>query len=301
MKSMIVGLSMLVAFMVSGCSKPAADCGGLDSVATVIPLVQHKLEEKTSELLRSSNTSATASLSRVRATVAQAAMRIEDVRTTQSDPNSTRHFCMGRLKVVIPAAVLQEADRGRQAANANTVSQLADSNRIERDADAFVADIEYNVQPTDDGTHIYAEIENSDGYINFFAQVLASYLLRPVVEEARLEQERAAAAQQQAEEQQEHAQQAALAEQRGAILDQARSENRLAEQTINAVWGNIPQETRDQLRDMQRAWIRRKHADCQIEAASASTDPQEQEAARLRCDTRVTNDRINYLRQYSTG
>jgi uncharacterized protein YecT (DUF1311 family) len=301
MKSAMMGLSMLALFILAGCSKPAADCGSAESVATVIPLIQHKLEEKTSDLLRSSNSEATASLSRVRATVAQAAMRIEDIRTTQSDPNSTRHFCMGRLKVVIPAAVLQEADRGRQAANANTVSQLADSSRIERDADAFVADVEYNVQPTDDGTHIYAEIENFDGYVNFYAQVLTSYLLRPVVEQARLEQERAAAAQQQAQEQQQRAQNAAIAEQRGAILDQARAENRLAVQTINAVWGNIPKPTRDQLIDMQRAWIRRKHADCQIESASASTDPQEQEAARLRCDTRVTNDRINYLRQYSTG
>jgi uncharacterized protein YecT (DUF1311 family) len=301
MKPVVVGLSILALLILSGCSKTAADCGGADALATVIPLVQHKLEEKTSERLRSSDGSPPASLSRVRATVAQAAMRIEDVRTTQSDPNSTRRFCMGRLKVVIPAAVLQEADRGRQAAGANTVSQLADSSRIERDADAFVADIEYSVQPTDDGTHIYAEIENSDGYINYFAEVLASYLLRPVVEQARLEQERAAAAQQQAQEQQQRAQDAAVAEQRGAILDQARSENRLVVQTINAVWGNIPKETRDQLLDMQRAWIRRKHADCQIESASASTDPQEQEAARLRCDTRVTNERINYLRQYSTG
>jgi uncharacterized protein YecT (DUF1311 family) len=301
MKSLLLSLSMFVGLALGGCSKPAADCGGMDSLATVVPIIQHRLEEKTTDRLRAANGTPPAALSRVRATVAQATMRIEDVRTTQSDPNSTRRFCMGRLKVVIPQGVLQEADRGRQAMSASTVSDLAATSGIERDADAFVADVEYNVQPTDDGTHIYAEIEHSEGYVNFLAEVLTSYLLRPVVEQARIEEQRAAEEQQRAEQEQQRAQQAAVAEQRSAILDQVRSENRLVTQTINAVWSNIPQSTRDQLLDLQRAWIRRKRADCQIEAASASTDPQEQEAARIRCDTRVTNERINYLRQYSTG
>ena len=235
----------------------------------------------------------------MRATVNQLNMTIEDVRTAQADPNSTRRFCVGRLKVTIPANLLQEAEQARQAAGVNNVTDLADDADIDRNADAFTADIEYNIQPTDEGDRIYAEIENSDGYVNFFSDVLASYLLRPVVERARMEQDRAAAEQHRLQEEQQREQEAAVAEQRGAVLEQARSENRLSEQTINAIWRSIPSDTRDQLLDMQRTWIRRKNADCRIESAAVSTDPQEREAARLRCDTRITNGRLGYLRQYS--
>jgi uncharacterized protein YecT (DUF1311 family) len=46
---------------------------------------------------------------------------------------------------------------------------------------------------------------------------------------------------------------------------------------------------------MQRAWVRKKTADCNIEAAGASTEALPKEAARLRCDTRLTTTRISEL------
>lgn len=299
MKRVIVTFCLLAATFLGGCNRQAADCSGVGAFAAVIPIVQERIVEKTRERIRQADGTRPASNSRVRATVNQAAMTISDVRTTQSDPNSTRRFCVGRLKVTIPPQVLQEADRGRQAAGTNTVSELADNSDIDRNADAFTSDIEYSIQPTDDGNRIYAEIENSDGYVNFYSEVLAFYLLRPVVERARAERDRATAEQQRIEQEQQREQEAAVAEQRGAILAQARSEHRLAEQTINEVWRAVPPNVREQLLEMQRAWIRRKNADCRIESASVSTEPQEREAARLRCNTRVTNDRIRYLRQYA--
>ena len=83
------------------------------------------------------------------------------------------------------------------------------------------------------------------------------------------------------------------------VIDDSNSRFTFVEQTINEVWRAVPANIREQLLEMQRAWIRRKNADCRIESATVSTDPQEREAARLRCDTRVTNDRIRYLRQYA--
>jgi uncharacterized protein YecT (DUF1311 family) len=300
MKRVIATFCLLASTLLAGCNRQsAADCSAEDSFAAVVPIVQNRIVEKTRERIRQTNGARPASNARVRATVNQAAMTITDVRTTQADPNSTRRFCVGRLKVTIPAQVLQEADRGRQAAGTNSITELADSGDIDRNADSFTADIEYNVQPTDDGNRIYAEIENSDPYVNFVSEVLAFYLLRPAVEQARLERDRAAAEQHRIEQQQQQEQDAALAEQRGAVLDQARSEHRLAEQTINEVWRAVPPNVREQLLELQRTWIRRKNADCRIESASVSTEPQEREAARLRCDTRVTNDRIRYLRQYA--
>lgn len=293
-------LGLFLMFLcLGGCSRQAADCGAEDSIAAVIPIIQERIQERTRERIRSSNVSRPASLSRVRATVSQANIVIIDVRTTQSDPNSTRRFCVARMRVTIPAPMLQETERARQAAGASSISDLADSSDIDRNADSFTADIEYNVQPTDAGDRIYAEIDNSDGYVNYFSEVLAYYLMRPGIEQARQERDRATAEQQRIEQAQQQEQETAMAEQRGAALDQARSEYRLAEQGINTVWQSIPPDTRRQLLDLQRAWIRGRQASCTIEAAQTSTQPQEREAARLRCDTRLTSERMNYLRQYA--
>ena len=301
MNRIVLHMVLLGFVLLGGCSKGSVDCSSEASFAAVIPLVQEKIDQKTRDRVRAANSDQPIATSRVRPAVRQANFTIVDVRTTQQDPNSTRRFCVGRLKVTIPPAVVQEADRGRQAAGLGTMLQLAEGSDVDRDGGAFVQELRYNVQPTDDGNRIYAELEEADGVANFFAEAFAFYLLRPVVEQARIEEDRQAAEQRRLEQQQQQEQEAALAEQRAAIVQQARSENRLSEQTINAIWRGIPPDTRSQLLEMQRAWLRRRVADCRIEAASASTQPQEREAARLRCDTRMTNDRIAYLRQFASG
>lgn len=304
MKHVIASFCLLAVVLLAapGCSRrAAADCSSAEALSAVVPLVQDRLANKIRQQIRSTDGSRPASLARVRATVSQANLRIEDVRTTQSDPNSTRRFCVGRLKVTFPEAVLDGAERARQAASTSNVSQLAESADIDRNANTFTADIEYNVQPTDDGSRVYAELDNADPYLNFHSEVLASYLMRPVVEEARREQDRAAAEQRRAEEEQRREQESALAEQRSASLQQARSEHRLAEQTLFAVWRAVPPDTRRQLTEIQLAWARRRDADCRIEGAATSTDANEREAARLRCLARLNNGRIPYLRQYATG
>ena len=302
MNRIVLHTTLLAFVLLSGCSKGSVDCSGEASFAAVIPLVQEKIDQKTRDRVRAANGNQPIATSRVRAAVRQANFTIVDVRTTQQDPNSTRRFCVGRLKVNDPS---RGASRKPIADVRPPVSAPWFNWRKAATSTVMVAlssrRLRYNVQPTDDGNRIYAELEEADGVANFFAEAFAFYLLRPVVEQARIEEDRQAAEQRRLEQQQQQEQEAALSEQRAAILQQARSENRLSEQTINAIWRSIPPDTRSQLLEMQRAWLRRRVADCRVEAASASTQPQEREAARLRCDTRMTNDRIGYLRQFASG
>lgn len=52
---------------------------------------------------------------------------------------------------------------------------------------------------------------------------------------------------------------------------------------------------RQRVLPMQRAWIKRKDAECKIEAANTSTDPTEREAARLQCQARFNNQRAGEI------
>lgn len=276
-----------LALGLAACGKgKAVQCTAASAQAPVVDIVKEHLEHSVSRALRGNN--AGGSLSKIRAAIAQLVVTIEDIRTSKEDPNSTKRFCTGTLRIRFPADALADADRAREAANLNSVSDLADSSDVERHADSFTSTIEFNVQPTDDGSKVFAETESGNNMFDFASELLSSSLMRAAVEDQQRQQQAAA-------DQATADQNAALAEQRDANLSAAKTENQLAVQTINAVWKALSPGTRSQLMPLQRAWVRKKTADCAVEAASASTDPTDRETARLQCDTRAENERVNYL------
>ncbi|WP_166037779.1 lysozyme inhibitor LprI family protein [Sphingosinicella sp. YJ22] len=299
MKKLTAIVAVLFAFGLGGCGTQAVECGSEDAIATVKPIFQEEVQRLITEQSRNAEGGRFASNAEVRAAVRQADVTLADVRTTNRDPNSTRRFCTGMLQVTLPADLVENSDRTRRMIDENDdVNALADRNNIDRNVNRFEAEIEYSVQPTDDGRSVHAEVQEASNVFGFFAELLISHLASGEVREARAAEENAMADQRRQEEQLAQEQESALAEQRQASLEQVRAELRLAEQTINAVWGAIPSDRRQSILEMQRAWIRRKNADCRVEAASASIEPSEREIARMRCETRMNQERSNQLRQY---
>lgn len=278
--------------MVAGCSRKAeVSCSSPDATSTTIDVLKQALEKQAFSAMSSAGSGEAPSKSSIRAAIAQLVISFEDIRTTREDPNSTKKFCEGTLKIRFPAEDLTNADEARSAAGLNTVTQLADANDVDREADTFSAKADYDVQPTDTGDKVFAQTETKSPIMTVASEVLASSLLHSVLQRA--------AAQAQQEQQTQQAQQnAALSEQKAADLNSAKTDDQLATQSILAVWKAIPPSTRAQLLPQQRAWARKKDADCHVTAASASTDPTDMEVARLKCDTSTTQERISFLQQF---
>jgi uncharacterized protein YecT (DUF1311 family) len=287
-----VSLAVIFALglMTAGCGQKAVDCGSADARDAMDSLVRGEIEK--SAIARTTRTDGTriASDAKVRATVALLKIVFEDIRTTKKDPDSTKRFCTATIKVVVPLNILADADKARQLAELTPISALATSSNVDRSADSFTYSMEYNVQPTDDGKKVYAEMEAEAVQIHFFGEVLASHLARTQIEgEAQAQANEAAAAQ--------AAEQQAIQDSLKANLDLVTAENNLATQRINELWRSLPDDARAQALEYQRAWIKKKVADCNIEAASTSTEPTEREIARLQCDTRITVSRANELEE----
>jgi uncharacterized protein YecT (DUF1311 family) len=291
-------LLALASVSLAGCGAKVEDCSGAGAKETATTVIKQQIEKAVLEHVEGENGERRVGKSKVRATIGQLALSFEDIRTTKSDPNSTKRFCTGRLKIALPDAVITDAETAREKAGLDSINKLSDRQDVERNANSFTSDIDFNVQPTDDGEKVYAEVEDGEATFTFFGEVLASHLLRSSIESAQIAEEQAAAEQRRAEEAALAEQSAAESNQKKAQLMQAQAENKLASQTINAVWSQIPEETRTSLADIQQAWKLKKNADCVIEASSESTDPTIKEAARLACDTQQVNSRANYLRQY---
>jgi len=287
----LVGLLIATWWLTGYGMKPKAECSSSQATTTTIDVLKTALEKETFSKVSGGDSPQSVSKSSIRAAIAQIVFTLQDVRTTKEDPNSTKRFCEGTLKIRFPAEDLSNADDARSAAGLGNVTQLADANDVDREADTFSAKVDYDVQPTDSGDKLFAETETKTPLMNVATAVLASSLLHNVLQQA-------AATEQQEKQAQQAQQSAALAEQKAANLNSAKTDNQLAIQSILAVWRSIPATTRAVLLPQQRAWARKKDADCRVEAATTSTDPSEMEVARLNCDTRITQERISFLLSY---
>lgn len=293
-----MGLALAGALLLAACGQGQTTCGSSSAIETVTPLLTEEIDRLTLDGIRQTDGTRSATNAEVRALVARLKVEITDVRTSNEDPNSTRKFCAAQVSIVVPSDVLQEAEDARRDGGADPISALADRNGVERQADRFGAGIEYSVQPTDDGASIYAEIADSGNVEATVAAILVSQLSSRVQRQQRATAEAELAAQRQQEEEAAREQVAAASEQQRVVLEQAQADVRLAEQAINETWRSIPAAARDRMLDQQRAWLRRKAADCRVEAAAASLDPAERELVRLRCHVRWDRERTNQLRPY---
>jgi len=274
-----------------GCSnftKAESSCGGPDASSVTLDIVRDQITKLASQA--DNEDQPQISKSSIRATVKQLQLSLEDVRTTKDDPNSTKQFCTGTLKLVAPADVVEQANETRQMAGLNSVEQMADNANVEVNANAFSADINFNVQPTDSGDKIFSEIENGSEAFGFFAELVKDHLLKSAVEDAKAQTDRMNAEKQAAED-------SANKEIEAASLEEAKATKDSSEQSINATWKALPAELRDGLLPMQRAWIKRKDATCKLEAAQNSSSEAEMSVAFYNCEARENNSRTEYLQQ----
>lgn len=279
------------ALFLSGCGLQPVDCASENARSTIAGIVTEQLEKQTRVAVTGEDGAPVVSSSKIRATVAQIKILFDDVRTTKKDPDSTKRFCEGTMKIALPLGMLSDSQKSREALEMSTIKVLTEGVGFEQNANVFSHSISFNVQPTDDKKKIFGEIEDSGSQFAAMGEIIGAHLLLSNIQA----QQQSAVATQQAE-------QAALAEQTAAQskaeLEMAVGENKLATQSINEVWRAMPDYSRAELLDIQRAWIKKKTADCNIKAAETSIEPSAKEIARLRCDTEVTNLRSTELRQY---
>lgn len=288
---------LAISLLISGCGEKGGSllrqqisCSSDNATSTTIDLVKQQLEDTVYKELSSNDQTAAVGRPSIRASIGQLTVNLDDIRTTKEDPDSTKKFCTAKLKITVPQQTLSDANQTRSDASQPNVAALANQFDVEQQADAFKVPFDYNVQPTDNGDKIYAESDNFGNVNGFFGEIIASAVMKNAVEQAHVQQK-----QQQATEQQQEAQ--AATTQKTADLASAKADDQLAIQTINAVWKNLAPQQRADLLEDERAWIKKKDADCNVAAASASIDPTERETARLKCEMQAVRDRTQVLQQ----
>ena len=275
--------------LLAGCGqKPKLECTSDGSQSTTIDLIKENIRLAVMKTVGDTDKTTPISGSKVRAVIQQLSISLNDIRTSREDPNSTKKFCTASLHIQVPEDIMRDAESVRQAANSSLIADVADRDGIDQQYNVSKLSFNFDVQPTDDGSKVYAESDDLAHIRNFFSELIGSALLKPMLDNARVAQQQTVAAQKAVE-----------TAERNTNLVQAKTDDQIANQAITAVWRSIEPDKRSILLPEQRAWIQKKTADCDLEAASATTDPIEHNIAKFKCDVRVTQERIMVLKQYA--
>ena len=196
----ILTLIFLSCLILSACDKQISktNCSSEIAHKLVRQTITDAVEKETSDEKYSNTGRFIFDKAKIRASLDQVQITVESVRTTKEDPNSSKKFCSGVLKVTIPATILADADQSKELENKPKISEDARELNIDNNINTFTKkDFEFSVQPTDDGKELYVESENTI-WVELLHDVIRSALLKPILEIQKAEQ-----AQQNAREQQE--------------------------------------------------------------------------------------------------
>ncbi|POZ50023.1 lysozyme inhibitor LprI family protein [Methylovulum psychrotolerans] len=330
---------LLSSLLLSACDKqtPEASCSSEAAYTLISQTIIDAVEKKTSDEKYTDTGEFIFDKAKIRASLGQLQIAVESVRTTKEDPNSSKKFCSGVLKVTIPASMLADADQAKGLQNKSKISEDARELDIDNNINVFTKkDFEYSVQPTDDGKELYVESENTL-WVSLLNDIASSALLKPILEVKKAEQIRQNAQEKQEvenlkqeaeaskleaerlsalQEKQEADQlkQDLLAKQAVIAPEQSADNNQMQQQEvakykakdaldeankqINIVWKSATKNTRAVLLSEQRKWLKQRENECERKASIEEPDNSiVQETIKLYCMAAMTNERTDTLKQ----
>lgn len=263
-------------------------CGDESSQQAVKDLFKKEVQDisskKVKDLIVEENI--TVDMSKMRASFEKIDVKIEDIRTDSSDPNSKKEHCKANLVLTIPDNLIQDANKSRESQDLQNILQMAILADIETEQSKFKKEISYVVQPTDDGKKIYTTMDKNS-LIEFTSTVVLDAILK-TERENQMQQIMQEQAQAEAEENQ------AQQEYNIVLVQEAQNNIDMANAAINVVWQATTPEIRKQLLPEQRLWLKKRELECKLKATQSGDD--NPEAVRLNCEAEMTKQRTNVLR-----
>ena len=285
---------MTCMLLVSGCDKVQSIAGGSvkcdDENAKQLVVegfsktVSDIASKRVKELIDTENV--TIDMGKLRSTLQQITFNVNDVRTNNSDPNSKKQYCVTEFVVKVPDQMVKDADAARAVYDENNIAQAAVLSDLSFEANQLKKEIEYLVQPTDDGKKVYVTLENPDALAYFVRDIAVDSLVKTA-------RQNAAEVAKQDEIKRVAEEEAAAQEYQSVLISEAKTNLDKANENLNLVWNSTTKEVRSQLLDEQKIWLKKRELECKLESSN-SDNP---EVYRINCETNMPTQRTSELRQ----
>ncbi|MCX8498075.1 MAG: hypothetical protein ORN25_01795, partial [Caulobacteraceae bacterium] len=171
------------ALILASCNRiGAVECNNTDGQAVIASLLSDQIIPGTREQLGTAVSDPQTNEAKIKATVAQIKILIEDIRTTKKDEASTKRGCAATVKLVLPLNMIADAERFHTNNQLQSISSLTDSVGLQRSADSYTHQLTYSVQPTDDKKKVYGEVEAFGPVANALGEIIAAHMVLPMIE-----------------------------------------------------------------------------------------------------------------------
>ncbi len=184
MKIIYIIFLMLTFLMLSGCNKqtPTASCSSTDTQKLMNQLlIEQALKLTTEKRYDQYDGSFVFGANKIRASLAQIQVAVENIKTINQEPNSSKSFCNGLLKVTVPTAMLTDVEQVRDTQHQLKIAQYARQLNIENSNNIFTQTIEYSVKPTGNGKEPLVEFEGS-AWAHLLDEITTAVLLKPTLD-----------------------------------------------------------------------------------------------------------------------
>lgn len=292
-----------LALSLSACNKipGVGSNAGCDDASTKeltqTTFIKNLTDDAVSDLKDMAQQNRTIDLGKLRGEIKNLTINLKDIRTNNTDPNSKKNFCTAKLTVNIPTKLVQEADESRNIYNSQNVNQQAITMDLQFDNFVLDYDLDYSVQSTDDGKTVYVNLDNPDTPVEFIKSIILDALQKSIRQNEQAmaqqeQQERLAAEQQEAMERQQ-----AMSEYQQLRITEAKSNVDSANNQLNIVWGALSKDTRNELIDGQRVWLKKRDLECKLNSEGDTNE--EKDVSRMNCEVNMTNTRTQELKAYA--
>lgn len=307
-------LSALMLFGLSSCSNvskignSAVKCGDEGSLQLIETLLKDNTQSRVKNI--ASNEGLLTDGADLRASTSQIDFSLTDVRTSKTDPNSTKVFCVAALTTTLDSETIDRANFVTDYYEQSNLNEEAFQQDIDMDGNAIQYSLEYSIQPTDDGANIYGELQNGSELIDFIGTAIVNATQKNEVQAMKARQQKAnvenAIAERVAlEEEQEvmaQAEQAAYreaaSERAAAIAELAKAKTALKykRNEFNELWKTASAETQENLAEAQKEWVKERNETCDERAHSVEYE--RLEIVWIECTIEMLDTRYYEIRNY---
>lgn len=313
MKLRFAVLPLTILLGLSGCDKISTisentvKCGDDSS----LQLVQSLLEDSTQSRVKNiaSNEGVLTDSAGLRASSSKVHFTLEDIRTSQTDPNSTKVFCVAALSTTLDSELIERANFVTNYYEQSNLSEKAFQQDIDMDGNTIKYSLEYSIQPTDDGVNIYGQLQNGSELIDFIGTAVVNAIQKSSVQAIKARQQKAdvenAIAEKIAlEEEYLIAQAEAIASLESAnelatiSAEQAKSKATMdyKRNELNTLWNTASAEIKESLAASQKEWVKERDELCIARAREG--EAARQEIIRMECVTEIISERYYHLKEY---
>ncbi|MBP6115972.1 MAG: DUF1311 domain-containing protein [Neisseriaceae bacterium] len=296
MKKTVLGLSLSALLGLAACGGETVEkapvnpvsCTNPEATQFLLDSVAKKAEQSTLGL-SSMEWSITEGM--VQTVWQQLQAKIDNIRTEEQ--TDSKVSCVASYTVDVPAGVMKQAQEGYvfwMETDTSLLSQL-DEFGWAKESSSLVKNIQYTVQQTDDGKKIITEQDKPSETIDGLAYLMAAhfaYDFYTKMFEAEDANEREYA-------EREAKLQVLDDERTMAKVKEAQEMNKFAHQRLNAAWNSLPEDVRNEMKGVQKAWNEKRDTECRYSATANAERSPEQSLIMVQCDNDMVASRTDVL------